>query len=94
MSISISGMSKGEVLARLYNAARQQGLGVLDSSGRHNITVEDAQRFVDTFPQDRLYFDYLNGRVLKVDITGDILNTQAYDRDNGEGAAARALRKR
>jgi len=42
-------------------------------------------------PGENLSFDYLKGRVLKVDISGDELETQGYDRDNGQGAAARAI---
>ncbi len=37
------------------------------------------------------YFDYLNGRVMKVDISKNQLEERFYDRDNGQGAAARAL---
>lgn len=40
----------------------------------------------------RPYFDYLKGRVMKVEIHGDTLDPRLYDRDNGEGAAERALR--
>lgn len=37
------------------------------------------------------YFDYVKGRVLKVDLSGDEVETWLYDRDNGEGAAEKAL---
>lgn len=39
------------------------------------------------------YFDYLRGRVMKVTIDrdGGPLDPRLYDRDNGQGAAARAL---
>jgi len=30
---------------------------------------------------------------MKVDLSGDVLKTWLYDRDNGQGAAERALRK-
>jgi hypothetical protein len=39
----------------------------------------------------RLYFDYVGGRPLKIDITGDELDPRLYDRDQGEGAAAMAI---
>jgi hypothetical protein len=38
-----------------------------------------------------LYFDYVGGRVLKVDLSGDELDPVLYDRDNGEGAADEAV---
>ena len=38
------------------------------------------------------YFDYLYGRVLKVDLKGDDgFEEWLYDRDNGEGAAQQSL---
>ena len=37
------------------------------------------------------YFDYLQGRVMKVRIQGDELDPRLYDRDNGEGAAEQAI---
>lgn len=38
-----------------------------------------------------LYFGYLRGRVMKVNIGRDVLEPRLYDRDNGTGAAFRAL---
>lgn len=38
-----------------------------------------------------LYFDYLYGRVMKVNITHDEFDPWLYDRDNGNGAAQRAI---
>ena len=37
------------------------------------------------------YFDYLKGRVMKVDLSGNELDPYLYDRDNGEGAAERVV---
>jgi len=37
------------------------------------------------------YFDYLSGRVMKVDLSSDELDPWLYDRDNGQGAAARMI---
>lgn len=39
-----------------------------------------------------LDFDYLNGRVMKVSLSGDEFDPWGYDRDNGQGAAERALK--
>lgn len=38
-----------------------------------------------------LYFDYVNGRPLKVDLSGDEFDPYLYDRDNGEGVADKAM---
>lgn len=88
-TINISGLDKAEVLAALFNASRQQGMGLLDTSGASSMTVEDARKY--TSGEDEQYYDYLRGRVMKVDLSRDELRTGLYDRDNGYGAAARAL---
>lgn len=41
-----------------------------------------------------LYFDYLFGRPLKIDLTGDEVDSWGYDRDNGgDGALQRLVDK-
>ena len=38
------------------------------------------------------YFDYIKGRIMKVDLSSDTkFDEWLYDRDNGAGAAKRAL---
>lgn len=99
--IDISGLSKAAVLAALYNASKQQGMGFVHTRGQRDMTEEEAaaelglgddhvREFGGSF-RAQTYFDYLHGRVLKVDLSGDQLNPRLYDRDNGEGAAARVI---
>lgn len=88
-TLDISGVDKAEVLAALFNASKQQGMGLFHSSGASPMTVEDAKQF--TSREGSQYYDYLRGRVMKVDLSKDLLRTGLYDRDNGQGAAARAL---
>lgn len=85
-NISIRGMSKAKVLAALYNASHSLGLGVLHYKNE-DMTEEQAAELL----QKHERFDYLHGRVMKVDLSGDELNPRLYDRDNGHGAAARAI---
>lgn len=85
--IDITGMDKAEVLAKLYNAARAQGMGLLHYDPQP-MTADEAQKILDA---GHKYFDYLKGRVMKVRLGGDTLDPRLYDRDNGKGAAARAL---
>lgn len=103
--ISIKGLSKGEVLAALYNASRPRELGFLRSIPNAMTAEEGAALIAESSkntPQDDLkapylnrpeiYFDYLNGRAMKVDLSGDEeFSETLYDRDNGEGAAQRAI---
>jgi hypothetical protein len=53
------------------------------------MSVEDARQYTDRGGEQ--CYDYLRGRVMKVDIGKDLLSTWLYDRDNGQGAALRAL---
>ena len=87
--IDISGLNKADVLAALYNGARPQGLGFLHYDPAP-MTTEEAQVHLDNQPFG--YFDYLIGRVMKVDLSKDVLDTYLYDRDNGRGAAMEALK--
>ncbi len=85
--IDISGLDKAVVLAALFNASQQLGMGFLDSSGAKDMTVEDARQYVS----QQTYFDYLRGRVMKVDLSKDSFDPWGFDRDNGPGAAKRAI---
>jgi hypothetical protein len=85
--MDISGMNKGKILAALFNNAKTQGMGVLNYKADHVMTEEEAQGLLGKFQ----YFDYLEGRVLKIDLSGEVLETRLYNRDNGEGAAERII---
>ena len=51
------------------------------------VTVEHCAGLLEK----QTYFDYLHGRVLKVELSGDEFDERLYDRDCGEGAAQRAV---
>ncbi len=85
--IDISEMDRREVLAALYNNARGQGLGLLQCIAA-DMTTDEAS---EVLAGGGARFDYLHGRVLKVNLEGRLLDPRLYDRDNGQGAAARAL---
>jgi hypothetical protein len=88
--MTIKGLNKAEVLAALYNNAKVQGMGILWAEAK-DMTTEEAQRTLDETPDK--YFDYLKGRVMKIRIDGDDINTTMYNRDNGHGAAERVISK-
>ena len=56
-----------------------------------DMTRDEAQAHLDDLEDGHTYFDYLQGRVMKVDLGGDSLRVDLYDRDNGPGAAQAAL---
>ena len=85
--VKYDGLSKAEVLSALYNNAKCQGLGFLHYKNE-DLTIEQAEQLLKL----TTYFDYLYGRVLKVDLKGDDgFEEWLYDRDNGEGAAQQSL---
>jgi hypothetical protein len=86
--IDISTLSKAAVLAALYNGSKPQGRGrEVTVSG--DMTEEEAESLL----RHTTYFDYLKGRVMKINLEGDTLDPYLYDRDNGAGAAAQAIAK-
>jgi hypothetical protein len=84
--ISLAGLDKAAVLAALYNAAKPQGMGFLQYDPAP-MQIEEATALLRV----STYFDYLKGRVMKVDLSRDELDPRLYDRDNGSGAAERAI---
>lgn len=85
MNVNIAGLDKAEVLVALWARSKMQGMSFLGYSGE--LTLEKAKEIVS----ETLNFDYLNGKVMKVDISGDEFEAWLYDRDNGEGAAQKAI---
>ena len=80
--ISLEGLSKAKVLAGLYNASRPLGMGFMQYDPAP-MTEEEAASILE----GQKHFDYLKGRVMKMDLSGDSLDPWGYDRDNGVGAA-------
>lgn len=85
--IDITGLNKAEVLAALYNNSKPQGLGFLHYDPS-DMTVEQAEEIL----KQTTDLDYLKGRVMKVNLSSDTgFEEWLYDRDNGTGAAQRAI---
>lgn len=85
--VDIKGLNKAEVLAALYNNSKPQGLGFLHFDAK-DMTVAEAEELL----KQTTYFDYLKGRVMKVDLShDDSFEERLYDRDNGNGAAEKAI---
>jgi len=85
--MDIAGLSKATVLATLYNNAKPLGMGYLHFDPQP-MTDAEAQALLD---EGQTYFDYVKGRVMKVDLSKDELRTGLYNRDNGPDAAETAL---
>lgn len=61
-------------------------MGLLDFTPE-NMTEAEADKILELETQ----FDYLKGRVLKVNLSGDSFDSRLYDRDLGEGSAQRVI---
>lgn len=85
--IDIKGLDKAEVLKALYDNSHVQGLGFLQAVPDGTVTVEHCRELL----KESTYFDYLYGKVLKVDLSKDEFEEWLYDRDCGPGAAQRAI---
>ena len=80
--VNIEGIDKAELLVELYNHAKKLGYGMLQPDVK--LTVEDARKLLEEHP----VFDYLNGKVLKIDLSSDKeFDETLYDHDNGVGMA-------
>lgn len=89
MDIDISNLPTAAVLAALYNASKVQGMGFLQARPG-DMTERQAEELL----KQQTYFDYLYGKVMKVDLSlrnGPFFNSYLYDRDNGQGAAQRVV---
>lgn len=84
--INIEGLDKGAVLAALYNNSQPLGMGILHYDPKE-MTPEEGNSLL----KEQQYFDYLKGRVMKVDLSGDEFDSWLYNRDNGQGAAERVV---
>jgi len=86
--IDISKLNKAEVLAGLYNASKVQGMGFLQAVDGEMTTEQAEAELKETHS-----FDYLHGKVMKIDLSDDEFEEWLYDRDNGQGAAQSVIDK-
>ena len=84
--VDISNKDKAEVLAALYNNSHPHGLGFLHYNPEP-MTIEQARELL----KETADFDYLAGRVMKISLESNTVNTWGYNMDNGDGAAERVI---
>ena len=93
MIVNIKGLQKYEVLKALYDNAipiLSGGFGYLGTLGvqlfqNMKLTKEQAKEEIEQ--SNDLYFDYVQGKSLKIDLSTDEFDSHNYDRDYGEGKA-------
>jgi hypothetical protein len=90
-TIDISGIEKYKVIQALYNASQPLGMGFIHYTPEP-LSDEEAQEEVEAHTyKGQISFDYLRGRVIKCEISGNEMHPGLFDRDNGAGAAAAAI---
>lgn len=89
--VSIGELSKASVLAALYNASAPVGVGFVEAiTGPAVMDTASAQNYIDQ-RKGSLKFDYVYGRPIKVDLTGDSFDPRLYDCRNGGVGVARHI---
>lgn len=94
--IDITGLDRAEVLAALCNGTCPMGLGALNKLAMEAITPEHAREFLGARIEGPCSVDYVFGRPIKVgfetvDGVDWLTCIRLYDRDAGQGAAARVI---
>ena len=90
--VNIKGLDKAEVLHVLWRHSHPQGLSFMGLSPE-GFTLQKAHELIKERQEKnaRLYFDYVEGHVIKCDLSGDSFDEFLYDRDCGPGAAEAAI---
>lgn len=80
MSVNISGLSKVDLLERLWTRMKPAAFFAFNPSAAPSFNKDGAEKAV------KGYIDYFCGRCIKSDLSGDTVNTFLYNRDAGSGA--------
>ena len=80
MSINISGLSKVDLLERLWTRIKPATFFAFNPSAAPSFNKEEAKKAVE------VYIDYFCGRCIKSDLSGDTAYTFLYNRNAGNGA--------
>ena len=99
--IDISGLKKPLVLKYLWDNAQGEGPGSADESVQRlasllrlrKMTITEAEEHIQSCLSEGqpLKFDFLAGKLLRVDISRNQMNTVLYDDTHGQGAAETAI---
>lgn len=87
MSVNISGLSKVDLLERLWNRMKPAAFFAFNLSLAPSFNKDEAKKDV------KGYIDYFCGRCIKSDLSGDTANTSLYNRDAGNGAFEEIVKK-
>ena len=83
--VNIVGLNKKELLRKLWERSKTASFFAMMGIQAPGLSEDELEASVGG------YVDYLSGRVIKSDLTGDTAETWLYDRDNGAGAFAKVV---
>ena len=89
--IDVKGLKPGAVLAALYNRAVPARMGFLAFDPKPMTAEEGEALLAEQAKYRSAYFDYVNGRRMKVEIKGDEIDVERYEQNSGLGAATEAI---
>lgn len=98
--LSIAGLSKALVLKSLYDRACGHGRTFEELPPelrlfpmRKPMDINVAQRKIDEYRSEgrKLWFDYVDGKLIKTNISEDEIDATSYDNSHGPGAANDAI---
>lgn len=88
--IDITGLDKVTLLQALYHNGQQVGLGLLSPGMTNEQIAEHCAKMVEDYGEFP-YVDYLGGKPLKCNLSGDVWNARLFDRDNGGSGTGRRI---
>ncbi|KAK2812814.1 hypothetical protein FQN50_001143 [Emmonsiellopsis sp. PD_5] len=88
--VDIRGIPKRDLIRALWENSKAAGLYAPLAIYGFGPRL-DLEAATDHVENSTGYFDYLDGRVMKCNLSGDEVNVWGYDRDNGSGAFARVV---
>ena len=88
--VNISMLDKKKVFKVLYESAVPMDLGFM-TEFEEPLSSEEIDEFFSNSQNG--YFEYVQGRLLKVDLSVDILDTTNFNATHGENAAEKAICK-
>ncbi len=86
--IDISRFDKARVLQALFYQTKPQVMGIAHYDSNYKLNIEDAKIILQ---RNNGKIGYLHGRLLKIDLSGNVLDVGRFNYYNGAGVAQAAI---
>lgn len=84
--VDISGIEKRDLLKALWMNSNSASFFTLSGTSPPDLSEKDIDKAIE-----KRRIDYLCGRVIKMDISGDTVDPWNYDRNNGNGSVQKIV---